>query len=160
MQRPKVIRSLGMHIARASHGLLLSLSLVCLQPDSQKQTEKASDLKPVVKGPLCRARSVRVLFHCSAPPPSSTSSSSSSRYAERTSLSYGALQMQIDCKSIRGLAAILVRFLTIFSIDNFGKSSEPSEVLVNRIAGNTSRVLHPCLAYATKLCKGPNHVQG
>lgn len=55
MQRAKVIRSLGMHIARASHGLplLLSLSL------SRGSRERENGLEPVLKGPARKVREVR-----------------------------------------------------------------------------------------------------
>lgn len=59
MQRAKVIRSLGMHIARASHGLFLSLplcSLLCSQPDGETDREKA---KPSETSPKTRCLSVR-----------------------------------------------------------------------------------------------------
>lgn len=137
MQRPKVIRSLGMHIARASHGLLLSLSLLCSQPDSQKQTEKANDPKPVVKGPLCRARcwSVRISVGLSV-----------SFFTVRRHLRH-------RCRRRRRRVTHSVRH------SRFSPFFRPIISINRPDQARYSRVLHPCLAYVTKLCKAPNHAQ-
>lgn len=69
MQRAKVIRSLGMHIARASHGLLLLLARL------------ERERKPVLKGPAFRevASSFRLSFFKPPPPPSNPSQSTRKR---------------------------------------------------------------------------------
>ena len=53
MQRAKVIRSLGMHIARASHGLFLSLPLCSPLLPSPAQKRRQNRLKPVPKTRCC-----------------------------------------------------------------------------------------------------------
>lgn len=137
MQRAKVIRSLGMHIARASHGLplLLSLSL------SRGSRERENGLEPVLKGPARKVRevrpSVRLLSIHSTPPPHVSKSTRRFCHAKGYGIIVYVGHAQTSCrneKSCRYAAILQPRrclnlLETITQGLRFGKSTGPARYL-------------------------------